>query len=511
MRTVLKMAVRADLVAGALGWAPLPALAGGLDDISIVDPAVLEPKLIAVSLLLLGVALLAVLMQRRWRAEKGLRAQAEAAVAEEKNRLNAILNNSAVGVLLTDRHARFLDVNRQWCQMFGYRRREARGGLRLGDVVHPDERLAYEAHCLELFSPDEFDNDVDNTVREQRFMRKDGSIFWGLISTSMVKNEAGRRLCVVSMITDIDAKKRVENSLRESEARLRFITENTLDVVWQIDKEFRFTYVNGADQRMRGYTRGEVLGEDFRALLTARGLTVFEQAMLPVLAGCEAENASVTFEVELPCKDGSSIWAEINCSPILGSVGEVVGFIGVTRDATERREKHEKLREASIRDPLTGLYNRRYLDERLPKEVHKAIENESSLVVLMIDIDRFKQLNDTHGHLLGDEVIRQLGEVIRTGGRSDDLPCRYGGEEFLVVMPHVVPEKVLPRIEHWRESFSQLAFQSGEESVFMTFSAGIAVLPDHGTTARELVSAADTALYAAKAQGRNRTLIYRPK
>ena len=140
------------------------------------------------------------------------------------------------------------------------------------------------------------------------------------------------------------------------------------------------------------------------------------------------------FEVEMRCKDGRQVWAEINLTHFYDNVGQIIGYSGVTRDATQRRQVQDMLREQTIRDPLTGLFNRRYLDESLERELSRAARDKRPLSLLMIDIDSFKKLNDTYGHPAGDEVLRRLGELIRNGARNADLPCRYGGEEFLLCL-----------------------------------------------------------------------------
>ena len=446
-----------------------------------------------------------VVLARRLRGETIKRQKVENEAAEEKRRLNDILDNSRIGVLLVDRHSRHVDVNRAWCQMFGYRRREVRGKLTARDIAHPDEVDALEDHFKGLLA-----GKMGSLTQERRFVRKDGSIFWGLLSTSTVQDRNGKHMWVVAMITDIDAQKRIEEALRESEERLRFITENTHDVVWQLDRDLCFTYINGADERMRGYKREEVIGHHFKEIVNPPGHQIVDQALQLHVSpgGHEAEGSTESFEVQLCCQYGRRLWAEINSTPIRDHFGHVIGFIGVTRDATLRRETHDKLLEQTIRDPLTGLFNRRYLDESLDRELARAKRDNVPLSLLMIDLDHFKRLNDTHGHQAGDEVLRHLGELIRHGARRADLPCRYGGEEFLLVLPNVPSDIAADRAEKWRLAFEQEKIIFGDSLVLSaTFSAGVATYPDHGDNCQSLIRAADQALYNAKHSGRNRVVV----
>ena len=459
---------------------------------------------LAVFLALLLVTLLAIRFKLQLRNEALQREQLETEATEEKNRLNAILNNAGVGIMLADRYARHVDVNRRWCRIFGYQRGEVRGKLSVRSIAHPDESVALGEHFSALLS-----GETRSQTHERRFVRKDGTVFWGLISTSTVKNAAGEHMWVVGMITDIDEQKQIEQALRESEERLRFITENTHDVVWQLDRELRFTYINAADERMRGYAREDVIGRSFKEAITPKGYPIVDQAMQRRhnLAARESGVGAESFEVEMTCKDGSLLWVEINSTPIHDKSGHIAGYIGVTRDATQRHESHERLREQTIRDPLTGLFNRRFLDESLERELSRAKRDKLPLSLLMIDIDRFKSLNDTYGHQAGDAVIKCLGKLIRDGARSADLPCRYGGEEFLLVLPHMTLATAAERAEQWRLAFAEQKVVFGEISLSATFSVGVAAYPDHGDSSELLIRAADQALYTAKHSGRNQVVV----
>lgn len=447
-------------------------------------------------------AIFVFILSNNLRREIVRRRQIETDAIDERSRLNAILNNAGVGVMIAGRNERLVDVNNRWCRMFGYQRNDVRGSLRSCDIVHPDEAPSLERHFRSLLAG----KDRSRTL-EWRFVRKDGSTFWGLVSTSTVQDRAGQRKWVVGMITDIEAQKRVEEALRESEERLRFITENTQDVVWQLDREFRFTYINGADERMRGYERQEVIGQHIKSFMTPIGQQTFDLAVQHLAQPGDQGGGENSFEVEMCCKDGGRVWTEINASPIRDNFSQIIGYIGVTRDSTIRRQKHEKLREQTIRDPLTGLFNRRYLDESLERELSRTKRDGVPLALLMMDIDHFKRLNDTYGHQAGDEVLKRLGSLMSRGARSADLPCRYGGEEFLLVLPNMSLETATERAERWCETFASERIIFGGTILSATVSIGVAAAPGHGTTRDSLIEAADRALYAAKHAGRNRVLV----
>jgi diguanylate cyclase (GGDEF)-like protein len=168
----------------------------------------------------------------------------------------------------------------------------------------------------------------------------------------------------------------------------------------------------------------------------------------------------------------------------------------------------ETLRDQSIRDPLTGLFNRRYMEETLERELRRAGRNQRPLSVVMLDLDDFKGFNDSFGHEAGDRLLVELGRMLQTSVRSGDVVCRYGGEEFVLILPDAAVEDTLVRVGQLREAARQLAVTYRGRSVAPpTFSSGVAAFPVHGDKAEDLLRAADTALYRAKTSGRDRLVI----
>lgn len=173
--------------------------------------------------------------------------------------------------------------------------------------------------------------------------------------------------------------------------------------------------------------------------------------------------------------------------------------------AVANLELRNELRDRSIRDALTGLYNRRYLDEVLARELHRASRTGTPVSVLMLDIDHFKDLNDTHGHAAGDAVLAEMAAAVLSSIRTEDVACRYGGEEFVVVMAGLDPVEAVERAEQIRARIALHGFGwDGQSLGPLTISIGVATAPQHGSATDQLLGAADTALYRAKGNGRNR-------
>jgi diguanylate cyclase (GGDEF)-like protein len=167
----------------------------------------------------------------------------------------------------------------------------------------------------------------------------------------------------------------------------------------------------------------------------------------------------------------------------------------------------EALRQQSTRDALTGLYNRRYLEESMEREIRRAARSDQPVGIIMFDLDHFKTFNDTFGHDAGDSVLREVGSFLQKSVRAEDVPCRFGGEEFLLILPGADLEGTHSRAERLRSQVKQLSvMHQGKPLGTITISVGVAAFPGHGSAIKDLIAAADGALYAAKRGGRDRVI-----
>jgi diguanylate cyclase (GGDEF)-like protein len=188
-------------------------------------------------------------------------------------------------------------------------------------------------------------------------------------------------------------------------------------------------------------------------------------------------------------------------APLAATVAEGVAL------AVANLKLRETLRSQAIRDGLTGLFNRRYMEETLERELHRVTRLGIPLGLAMLDLDHFKKYNDTFGHHAGDELLRALGRLIRSQIREDDIACRYGGEEFLIIMPGASRQVTLERSEQLRQCVKQLhEMHPGQFLHPITISIGLAIFPDNSSSGDNLIQAADAALYRAKKAGRNRVV-----
>jgi diguanylate cyclase (GGDEF)-like protein len=168
-------------------------------------------------------------------------------------------------------------------------------------------------------------------------------------------------------------------------------------------------------------------------------------------------------------------------------------------------ESEARLREQSVRDHVSGLFNRRYLEETLERELHRAARAQTGLGIIMLDLDRFKELNDRYGHAAGDEVLRRLGDLLNSSLRFADIACRYGGDEFVLILPDAPRQVVQERAEKLRRDAGALELSFvGQPLPALSLSLGVSVFPEDGASAAALLAASDFALYRAKTAGRDR-------
>ena len=299
-------------------------------------------------------------------------------------------------------------------------------------------------------------------------------------------------------------------NIKTSELRYRRLFEAAQDGILLLDAETgMITDVNPFLVKMLGYTREEFVEKKLWEVGAFQDIEASQEAFEAL-----QKNEYIRYEdLPLRAKNGKLIQVEFVSNVYLVG-GEKVIQCNI-RDITERVQAQNALlksqallRELSVRDHLTGLFNRRYMEETLERELLRATRKEISLGILMIDVDDFKQFNDNFGHAAGDAVLRDLGVLLFDHFRGEDVACRYGGDEFIIVLLDASLEKTRERAVRLCEHARHLSIHfEGQAFEMITLSVGIAAFPENGSTSAEILKAADIALYRAKHDGRNRVVM----
>jgi len=299
--------------------------------------------------------------------------------------------------------------------------------------------------------------------------------------------------------------------------------KSVLDAVYITDLEGNFLFANAAFARLYGYPQDALAG------LKADILDV--EGPRPPVHVWDTMKSGWVGEVVHKARGGTRVPVWLTRSCVENDHGQISAMVHVARDMTERRRLEDTLKrtneklsaanaelersratleELAIRDELTGLYNRRELNRLLSDEVARSARTGNPLSLILLDLDHFKRVNDEHGHVAGDEVLKGVGRLLGRALRRIDRAARFGGEELAVLLPETPASEALKVAERIRQqlavtSFSITTPQGGEKPLFVTASLGVAALDDAIRTPEDLIRVADQGLYRAKAEGRNRT------
>ena len=476
----------------------------------------------------------------------------EQALHESEARYRSVFDHVPVGLYRTTPDGRLLDGNRALAAILGFPNREAMLAADAHDFyLDPSDR----EHWMSLMESEGVVRDFEMQIR-----RADGGVIWVRDSGRAVLDRDERVLHYEGVLEDTTRRKQAEWEARQANQQL----SGWIGELEQRNKEMSLINEMGdflqscptADEAYAviGHWAGELFpgrsGAVF-AISPSRNLvepvatwgapTLGEQVFGP--EECWALRSGRVHQVDDPssrllCRHLSEpVNGSVLCVPMMAQ-GEALGVLhlqlgpeaagrpgarsGRTVDSVRQLavavsehlslalanlKLRETLRTQSIRDPLTGLFNRRYMEESLERELRRAERRGHPVGVIMIDLDHFNHFNNTFGHQAGDSLLQAFGELLRTRVRSEDIACRYGGEEFTLIMPEAPPEVVLRRADQLREEVRDLRVSlRGQALGMVTASMGVAVFPIDAGAGPELIREADRALYQAKEEGRDRVI-----
>lgn len=462
--------------------------------------------------------------------------QAEEALRRSQQYARDIIESSLDMIVAIDLEQKIIEFNKAAQETFGYELDEVMG--KQIDFLYANQ---YEA--LTVFQTTLTEGQC---VREVSNIRKNGGVFPCLFSASILKDVHGKIVGMMGISRDITEQKRTEEKLRQHNHELVLLSQ--LNELLQVCRSEQETYnvLKSMCKQFFPLASGHLaIMDESRALLNVVNSWGTLESDLSVFGidDCWAlRRGKIHY---MGSSDNGPLCSHLHLSPTNGYLcapvsasGEILGIIHLSFGQHEtdqctgespgmmeskgmvvtRVAEHyalslvnlrlrETLKQDSIRDALTGMYNRRYMEGSLERETRRAERHNVPVGIIMIDVDHFKHFNDTHGHEAGDVALRELGLFLRKNTRGEDIACRYGGEEFLLILPEASLENTRQRAEFLREEAQKLKIMYREKQLQVSISVGVAALPNHGSDVKKAVKAADAALYRAKTGGRNQVVV----
>lgn len=385
---------------------------------------------------------------------------------------------------------------------FGFSRDEIPATLAAWEaLVHPDD-VARVSGSLQAA----IDSDVHEWEQEYRFRCGDGTYAEVVDRGYLLRDANGRVTRVVGGMLDVSERHRSEANLRLLRRAVE-ATSNGIIITDARQPDCPIVYVNPAFQEITGYTSEEVIGRNCRFL--QRGdcdQIALESIRDAVREQCEARGLLRNYR-----KDGTPFANDFHIAPVRDAAGALTHFVGVQNDVTQRQRHEEQLAHRATHDELTGLPNRQLLLDRLQQAVLSAERYQRAVVVVFIDLDDFKLVNDSLGHSAGDDVLRAVAQRLRDVVRGTDTVGRFGGDEFVIVLTEQTDDDGIADVLARMASGLTHPIELAGVSYTLTPSIGYCRYPEAGSDAEVLLMRADVAMYQAKLQGRNRAVAYRPE
>ncbi|MES2950512.1 MAG: EAL domain-containing protein [Pseudomonadota bacterium] len=427
-------------------------------------------------------------------------ASARIAVQQSEARYHTLYQYAPDGIVIADAQSNYLNANTSMCRMLGYTLEEL-VGLNASDIVVPEEFPHIAIALSEIHAHADY-------YREWKFRRKDGSIFSAeVIATTMPDGT------LMGMIRDVTERKRTEDALRESALHTQTILDNIVDGVVTFDAQGVVESFNHAACAMFGYAAQDIIGHSAATLIHDSDSHFEEEYLRHRFSSNRLGIASLSREIQGRRKDGELFPMHLSVSRIFRN-GQAL-LIGIARDITQQRQDEEEIRRLAFFDPLTSLPNRRLLMDRLKQAMATSTRTGKHGALMFLDLDHFKQLNDTQGHDVGDLLLQQTATRLTSCVRHEDSVARLGGDEFVVLLEALSTQSheaatqaetvATKLLDAFKTPYSLNGY--GHEG---TTSIGIVVFMGDDESMDDLLKKADLAMYQGKSAGRNTARFFDP-
>ncbi|MGZ3183860.1 MAG: bifunctional diguanylate cyclase/phosphodiesterase [Telluria sp.] len=407
---------------------------------------------------------------------------------------SAILDNVMFGVMSV-RQRRIVSVNRRCEELFGYGP---------GELTNQSTSIVFPSQAeYETAGARQYPSLAQGSyfTEERQYRRRDGTLFWALVSGCAL-DPARPNDGSIWVYADITERKQAEEKLRLSAT----VLEQIADGVMVIDVAGRIVAINPAFTQITGYTEMEAIGQSYSLTRSERSDQVAYDALWREL-GTSGFWRGELWNLR---KSGELYLEWLTVSAVRDEHGLCTHYVGVFSDITKVKESQEKLDHMAHHDPLTQLPNRALFHDRLQHALQRATRDHQQIAVLFIDLDRFKNVNDTLGHHIGDELLKQVARALTSKLREGDTLARLGGDEFIVMLENIDGEFGAGQVAEKLMAMFEQPFIVNDYELYVTGSVGISLYPKDATDLNMLIRNADVAMYQAKARGRNGYQFYAP-
>ena len=423
-------------------------------------------------------------------------------IKENEKRFKDLVELLPEMVLEINKDQRITFVNQAFFEITGYREEDVGNGLFLTDILTLEDFKRAKEKIPGLIRGGKTESS------EYFAIKKDGTTFPILVSTVVIKDENGDFTGFRSVALDITNRKKEEELLREVEERWQFALEGSGDGVWDWNFETNEVFYSKRFKEILGFDESEWKNERSEAMDRIHP-DDYENVLAQINNHLQGNTSNYSSEYRIKHKDGTYLWTHDRGKVIRwDGNGKPSRMIGTCSDITPRKKLEEQIKELAYRDPLTNLPNRLLFNDRLDLTIASSKRNNKKFALIILDIDKFKKINDNYGHDTGDQLILYVGKKIESLLRKSDTIARFGGDEFLLLLPEIKDEQDAEKIAEKIFNTFQEKFMLGEKKLKVTVSMGIAIYPEHGDNISTLLKNADLALYEVKDKGRNDYKLY---
>ncbi|WP_284036458.1 PAS domain S-box protein [Neobacillus sp. 114] len=363
--------------------------------------------------------------------------------------------------------------------------------------IHSDFRELYKDRLSKI------GNGTELPFTEIKMLQKDGKVICVEIGGVSIENDGIP--VILTLFSDVTEKMKIERDLKESEERYRLLADNSLDLIQLVNLDGIVTYASPSHHTVLGYDPDEYVGKKVFYQPDGGRDERFKASFLKMYY----TQKTFTCEIVRKHKEGYEVWVELKATPMFDKAGDFHYMMMVGRDITERKKLEEHLEYLGFHDALTGIPNRRLFQEKVEQRLKEAKRYQRKFAVMYMDMDKFKHINDTLGHEIGDELLKKFSNKVKRQLRGNDTLARQGGDEFTILLSEIQEETDAYRVAERILRSLQESWQIDEHIFQTTSSIGIAFYPKDGITFHELMKHADTALYQAKEDGRNNYKAYK--